>query len=132
MTIEVKYIDTFSAAKLKPSSYRHHLDALGLDEQATERIVAKGGSQFLRSVMLTDSVRRGGLTGDGTGIEHAAAVVLARADDRSAQRVTEAVGEHDLAARTGLWSHETFFDAAARQPALRNWAERMRERYVSP
>jgi hypothetical protein len=129
ITVEVKYVDTFSPKKLEPANYREHLEALGITEPA--ELVELDASQFLRSVMLTDSVRRRGLRGDG-GFDKAMAVVLCRADDASAHEVVDAVTKACSAAdlTIALWTHEQFFDAAATEPALRDWARAMHQRYV--
>ena len=50
------------------------------------------------------------------------AVVLARADDTSARRVTDRFAKLDLPTATGLWTHTAFLDAAGHQPALADWA----------
>ena len=129
LSIEVKYVDTFSRAKLDYDRYREHLEAVGLDRNATEALVAVGASQFLRSVLLTESVRRHGVRGND-GVNHALAVVLGRGDDKRARRVVEALAEHDMPTRVAYWSHEQFLDAAAAQPELSEWAAAMRQRYV--
>lgn len=131
LSIEVKYVDTFSAKKVDYDRYDEHLTALGLSRRATDRLVAAGGSQFLRSLMLTDSVRRRGVRGEGR-IDHSLAVVLARSGDRQARRVVDAFQEHDLPTRVAFWSHEDFFDACEEQSELATWARRMRRRYVLP
>ncbi|RYP88113.1 hypothetical protein EKO23_04555 [Nocardioides guangzhouensis] len=131
VTIEVKYIDTFSAKKVDYDRYEEHLVALGLSRETTNQLVTDGCSQFLRSVMLTDSVRRHGVRGDG-GVDQSMAVVLARSDDKQARRVVESVKRHDLPTMVDLWSHEDFFDACAEQDALANWALLMRRRYILP
>jgi hypothetical protein len=61
VSIETKYVDNFSRAPLKRALYQEHLEALGLDADATAAIVRAGGSQFLRSALLTASVYRRGL-----------------------------------------------------------------------
>lgn len=129
LTVEVKYIDTFSAKKLDYDWYEPHLTRLGLSRRAVEELVAEGCSQFLRSILITDSVRRQGIRG-ASPIDHALAVVLARSDDRKAQQVVDAIASHNLPTRVGFWSHERFFDECEGQPALEDWAGRMRRRYV--
>ena len=84
ITIEVKYTDTFSPAKLDPADYEAALQELGLDTAAAQRLVEAGASQFLRSVLLTDSVRRGGKSG-GDPVDDVLAVVLCRDDDHKAR-----------------------------------------------
>lgn len=131
VTIEVKYVDTFSAKKVEFDRYEEHLTALGISEDATNELVASGCSQFLRSVMLTDSVRRNGVRGDG-GIDRALAVVLARGNDRQAKRVVQALCEIRLPTAVAFWSHEQFFSACEEQTDLAAWAKRMRRRYILP
>lgn len=131
LTIEVKYVDSFSAKPLKFERYRSHLDAVGLDATTTDALVTSGGSQFLRSVLLTDSIRRHGVDSDGDRPEQVLAVVLGRRDDQRARRVVEQVGRSlTSAVPVAYWSHEQFLDAAARQPELADWAEAMWYRYV--
>lgn len=132
VTVEVKYIDSFSPAKLNPSRYAPHLDALGLGDAAVQELVRVQGSQFLRSVMLTESVRRHGIDGTGAGVDRGLAVVLARGDDRSARRVADAFGQHQMPTSTAMWTHEQLFNAAGNQPSLQKWAQRMAERYLPP
>lgn len=136
LTIEVKYTDSFSSKRLDPerSPYDAHLAALGLAKDQTYKLIESGGSQFLRSVMLTDSVRRHGIGGqvnNGRGIERALAVVLARADDTTAKKVTDQFAKLNLPTATGLWTHDGLLDAAGRQPELADWAQRMKSRYLN-
>lgn len=133
LTIEVKYVDSFSRAKLGAKRYARHLEAVSLDAEATDELVSTGCSQFLRSVLLTDSVRRGGLTGvpgDEARIEHSLAVVLAREDDQTARDVVDRLRAHELPTATSLWTHREFFLAAKQQAELRQWAVQMLDRYV--
>lgn len=132
VTVEVKYTDSFSRAALSPDRYAEALAASGFDRSAAEEIVRAGGSQFLRSVLLTDSIRRTGVDGDGPPLDHALAVVLCREDDQSAAKVVTAIGERRPGTPVGLWTHRAFFEAAARQPELSAWARRMQERYLLP
>ncbi len=134
VTIEVKYTDTFSSKPVDWSRYEDHLTALGLDEAATSALVKSGCSQVLRQVMITDSVRRSGLTsavGSHGRVDAGLAVVLAREDDRTARRVVddldEAVGT-DIPVR--FWSHRQLFTAATNVPGLRDWAKAMIARYL--
>lgn len=129
VSIEVKFVDTFSPKRLKYENYQDHLDASGLDEAAWKDIVAKGGSQFLRSVLLTDSLRRQGLSG-GREVDRTLAVVLARSDDRSAVKVVKTIAGYQPSTPVDFWSHGDFLDACAAQPELAEWAARMRARYV--
>lgn len=129
LTVEVKYVDSFSPTKLTWKRYSDLLSKLGLDEAATQTIVDAQGSQFLRSVLLTESVRRYGVRGEGD-IEQAMAVVLARAADSSAVRVVDAVRAHSMPTAVGFWSHEALFAATAEQPELATWTEDMRSRYL--
>jgi hypothetical protein len=135
LTVEVKYVDTFSRKPLDIDRYAWHLDAVGLTRDAAGALVARGCSQFLRSVLLTDSVRRGGLgglPGDGPQIEHALAVVLAREDDQTATTVVNDVSGNHLPTVSSLWTHRQFFTAAQQQPELSGWAKQMSDRYLLP
>lgn len=131
ITVEVKYVDTFSPRKLDPAHYTRHLEALGITESAATELAELGASQFLRSVMLTESVRRRGLRNDG-GLDTAVAVVLCRPDDTQARQVVEAVAQACTASalKIALWTHAQLFDAAADEPALHDWAQAMRRRYL--
>lgn len=134
--MEVKYVDTFSPARLDPTSERYaaHLSGVGIGPAAAATLVDTGCSQFLRSVLLTDSVRRTGIQGTpgGATVDHTMAVVLARGDDDTARKVVAAVGAHPTPTATAFWSHEDFFTAAARQPALAGWAQQLQRRYLLP
>ena len=129
LTIEVKYVDTFSPTKLVTKRYATLLHQIGLDDAATQQIVNAGGSQFLRSVLLTDSVLRHGVRRAG-GVDHAMAVVLGRAEDRAAARVVAALQRHTMPIAVGLWSHESLFAATAQESELATWAEQMQRRYL--
>ncbi|CAN5710465.1 hypothetical protein BH11ACT8_BH11ACT8_02460 [soil metagenome] len=134
ITVEVKYTDSFSTMPVSWGRYQEHLTALGLDETATAALVKAGCSQVLRQVMMTDSVRRRGLT-SGAGaegrVDAGMAVVLAREDDRTAQRVasvlSDAVG---TTIPVRFWSHRELLDQARRIDFLRSWAEEMSARYL--
>ncbi|WP_344152042.1 PGN_0703 family putative restriction endonuclease [Nocardioides koreensis] len=129
VTVEVKYVDTFSPTKLDPECYAAALSEIGLAPVDAKEIVDQGGSQFLRSVLLTDSVRRTGVRGEG-GVDQAMAVVLTRGDDSRAASVVSALHQHAMPTSVALWSHENFFNAASSQPALLEWAARMSDRYL--
>lgn len=129
VSLEVKYVDTFSSEKVTWQRYAAQLTAAGLDEESMTEIVAAGASQFLRSVLLTDSLRRIGLR-DGREVDRTLAIVLARGDDASARKVVRKVAEYERHTPVAYWSHEEFFAACAAQPELAGWAERMRRRYV--
>lgn len=135
VTIEVKYVDTFSARPVVWDRYEKHLTALGLDEAATAALVNAGCSQVLRQVMITDSIRRRGLaTGVGPGgrVDEAVAVVLAREDDETARGVAKTldrtVGD---TVPVWFWSHRHLFDEAAMVETLSGWAREMAVRYLS-
>lgn len=121
VTVEVKYTEPFSPAPLKEG---FDVSGAGLDAAAVDGLHGLGGTQFLRSVLLTDSVRRRGLCDD------VVAVVLARGDDDRARSVVGAVGTAVPAVPTLFWSIERFADAAATQPALAEWADVLGARYV--
>jgi hypothetical protein len=129
VSVEVKYVDTFSPAKLDLVRYAEHLSVAGIATRAASAIVAAGGSQFLRSVLLTESVRRRGIRGE-TSLECALSVVLGRHDDPLADRAVKAVEEQAPQLATARWSHRDLFDTASRQPELAEWARQMRRRYV--
>lgn len=129
VSVEVKYVDSFSPAVLELGRYHDHLTAIGLDDAATAAIVASGASQFLRSVLLTESVRRAGLRGESS-IEHSLAAVLGREDDRTADSAVDVVARHAPHVQVARWSHTQLFTAAGHQPVLAEWARQMGRRYV--
>ncbi|WP_256793252.1 hypothetical protein [Terrabacter sp. Ter38] len=129
VSVEVKYVDTFSAKKVTWERYATQLASAGLDEGSMTRIVAAGGSQFLRSVLLTDSLRRHGLRRRHE-VHRTLAVVLGRQDDRNARKVVQTIAACQPHTPVAYWSHEDFFDACAAQPELARWAGRMQRRYV--
>ena len=134
LTIEVKYTDTFSSAPVAWSRYEHQLTALGLDQAATIALVQAGCSQVLRQVMITDSVRRRGLTSDvgpSGRVDAGLAVVLARQDDKVARRVVQALDEA-VGSRVPVrfWSHRHLLAEAGNVNELRGWADAMTARYL--
>ncbi|MGD9525536.1 MAG: hypothetical protein AB7V44_01975 [Pseudonocardia sp.] len=129
VSVEVKYVDSFSPARLDPTDYAEHLAATGIGTDAASAIVAAGGSQFLRSVLLTESVRRTGIRGESR-LDRALSVVLARADDPTAERAVHVLQKQAPAVATARWSHDELFAAAGRQDGLAEWARRMNRRYV--
>lgn len=129
VSVEVKYIDSFSAKALDPKRYKQHLEAIGLSLEATQAVVAGGGSQFLRSVLLTESVRRSGLR-KGPGVDGCVSVVLAREDDGSADKVFRLIDGLASGVQVARWSHARLLTVAAGHPELADWAHRMRCRYV--
>lgn len=129
LSIEVKYVDSFSRAPLDPEHYRKHLAALGLDPGARSKLVKGGASQFFRSVMLTESVRNIGLRGESS-VDSAISVVLARADDTAADSAVDLIAAHTNEAKVARWTHDSLLDAAGRQPELAEWARQVRRRYV--
>jgi hypothetical protein len=131
VSIETKYIDSFSRARLDPERYRRHLEAIGLSPRAVEAIVERGASQFLRSVLLTDSVRRSGIRGEDR-IDHQVAAVLARGEDTSADDAVEALADHLPKAGVARWSYGDLFAATAQRPDLAQWTREMKCRYTLP
>lgn len=129
VSVEVKYVDSFSPAPLDPGRYRGHLDATGIGQEAATAILEAKSSQFLRSVLLTESVRRSGIRGEAR-LDRALSVVLAREDDTSADDAVRVLREQAPQVRTARWSHSAFLTAAARRPELAEWARQMRRRYV--
>lgn len=131
LTIEVKYVDSFSAKKLDPTRYAAALECAGIALKDACSLIEAGGSQFLRSVLLTDSVRRRGVAGSSnTRVDSSVAVVLGRSDDTMAQHVVELSDQLQLPVRVAYWSHQDFCDAAAREPSIAGWAAQMADRYV--
>ncbi|SDD58297.1 hypothetical protein SAMN05216174_113148 [Actinokineospora iranica] len=131
VTVEVKYVDSFSPQKLDIPKYASHLEEAGIAEADANDLVNLGASQFLRSLLLTNSVRQRGLRGD-SHFDQALAVILCRADDQRAHKVVEAVGQACSAPglTVGMWSHEQLLSKAAAEPALHEWAQSMQRRYV--
>lgn len=129
VTIEVKYIDRFSRERLDQSEYERALAGVGLDLAATTRLIDAGASQFLRSVLLTESVRRGGTSGVET-LDHALAVVLCREDDSTARKIADAVGDAQKAVPVALWSLARLLEVAGRHAELAEWADAVHARYL--
>ena len=129
LSVEVKYVDSFSPSPLEPKWYADHLSASGIDEEAVSAIVDAGASQFLRSVLLTESVRRHGLRGE-TGIDRALSVVLARDDDPAADNAVRVLQEHVPRVATARWGHTALLTAAGRRAELAEWARQMLRRYT--
>lgn len=131
LTIEVKYVDSFSPAELVKRRYADALEACGISDEQADDLISAGGSQFLRSVLLTDSVARRGIAGSTTPqIDQTIAVVLGRADDDRAKRGVERFKALDLPVATGYWTHDQFCDAGAATGSLATWADDLRRRYV--
>ncbi|MBW0105645.1 hypothetical protein [Pseudonocardia sp. KRD291] len=128
ITIEVKYTDEFSRDRLKKAGradrYEHLLKRLGLAEGDVEALHRAGRTQFLRSVLLTESVRANGECDD------VLAVVLGRADDDRARSVVQAVAAAVPSVPVRYWSITGLLDVAAEHPDLSDWAESMAGRYV--
>lgn len=129
LTVEVKYTDDFSRAPLDPAGYRAGLDRLGIGRERAGQLVAGKASQFLRSVLLTDSVRHGGRSPE-RAVDEVLAVVLCRDDDAAARRVVDLVGNAQSAVSVALWGLGAALDVMARQEALTDWADAVRARYV--
>ena len=129
ITVEVKYVDTFSSAKLNPDDYRDALERVGMNIETAQSLVDSGASQFLRSVLLTESVRRGGTSGRAP-FDEAVAVVLSRDDDATAASVVRLVRRAQAGVPVQHWGLRRFTDAAARQTDLAAWANRLRARYL--
>lgn len=124
ITVEVKYTEPFSRTALRDDNpfYDDALTALGLGDRKRD-LHENGCTQFLRSVMLTDAVRRNGDCDD------VLAVVLGREDDSRARSVVQRLGEAQSRVPVSYWSLREFTGACAQQPALADWAARMAARY---
>ncbi len=138
LSVEVKYTDSFSPAfrndelDRKVVQHRPHLSELSIDEQRGRDLLGtRATSQFLRSVMITDSLVRRGLDGHDR-LDGGIAVVLAPAEDRTARLAVGTIGAAlgTTRLRTAFWSLEEFLDQAAEEAALSAWADRMRRRYL--
>lgn len=125
ITVEVKYTEPFSPGPIAGDPrYAGALTALGLTDDDAVALAPSGGTQFLRSVLLTDAVRR------RHGIDEVLAVVLGRSDDATARDVVARVGQAVPDVPTAYWSHEDFLTVCGARPALTEWADRMHRRYV--
>ena len=129
ISIEVKYTDSFSPAKLEPKEHRLLLDEIGIDADTTKALVGGGCSQFLRSVLLTHSVGRGGKARRAP-LDSAMAVVLCRDNDATAQKVVDLLRSAQSTVPVMLWGLGSFLDAAARRPELADWADTVHARYL--
>lgn len=133
VSVEVKYTDSFSTQPVSWTRYEDQLSAIGLSEKTTEELVKAGCSQVLRQVMITASVGRIGLVpdvGESGRVQEVLTVVLARGDDHTARKVVDTLSAA-VSVPVQYWSHADLFAAAARQPALADWAARMAERYLA-
>jgi hypothetical protein len=128
-TVEVKDTDRFSAAAVEPRRLAEALHNVGIDDPGAERLVAAGGSQFLRSVLLTDSVRRGGRSGVDP-LDAALAAVLSRDDDRTAATVVQRMAEEQTTVPVAWWCLGAFLDVVGRHGELADWVDAMRARYL--
>jgi hypothetical protein len=129
LTVEVKYTDRFSSAPLDPIRYADALRSAGIDDDTAARLVAAGASQFLRSVLLTNSVRHGG-TLRVDPLDEVLAVVLSRDDDRTAKAVVERLADEQTAVPVAWWGLADFLEVAGRQVEFAEWADAMRARYL--
>jgi hypothetical protein len=129
ITVEVKYVDPFSRPLLDPQRYADALAAVGISAENTTAVIGSHGSQFLRSVLLTDSVRRGGRTGVAVA-DSALAVVLSREDDPVARDVVHDLARVQTSVPVAWWTLTSFFDAVAQELEMVEWADSMRARYV--
>lgn len=129
LTIEVKYTDRFSSAPLDPVRYADALRRVGIDDDTAAHLVKAGASQFLRSVLLTDSVRCGGTSGVDP-LDAALAVVLSRDDDGVAEAVVERLAEEQSAVPVAWWGMTAFLEVAGRQVEFSGWADAVRARYL--
>ena len=139
LSVEVKYTDSFSAGfrndVLARKAVQHgpHLADLGIDPgRGRELLGATATSQFLRSIMITDSLVRRGLRGTDS-LDGGIAVVLALDHDRTAREAVDTVGAAlgTTRVRTAFWSLEGFLERAGENPALAEWARTMRRRYLT-
>ncbi|MEJ2888729.1 PGN_0703 family putative restriction endonuclease [Actinomycetospora aeridis] len=138
LSIEVKYTDDFSSGvaardlATKLEQYRPHLDALGIGDARREPLLRGRTFQFLRSVMLTDSVVRRGLRGDDR-LDGGLATVVAPAADAVAREAVATVSAALGTTRTqvAFWSLDDLLDGCADQAPLQVWADTMRRRYLT-
>ena len=134
VTVEVKYIDTFSRDKKnadKDAKYRRFSQQFGMADGAFDQLGGPSTRQLLRNVLLTESVRRGGRDG-GTTFDDAITLVLARDDDAAARRAVDAVDRHrgSLPTAVAFLGHGELADGAGRVGDLSPWAVDFRRRYV--
>lgn len=132
VSIEVKYIDSFSRAPVTWNRYRHHLEAIGVDEVLLAHLVSANCSQVLRQVMITESLLRTGLVPGALGqgrVDDAVSVVLGRAKDARAREVVRTL-RVDAGLAVQFWSISELLTACADVATLRDWAARMSVRYL--
>ncbi len=131
ITIEVKYTDRFSTKALEAERYVEALSAVGLDTAATAQLVKAGASQFLRSVLLTNSVLHGGRSGVEP-LDAVLAVVLGRDDDSTAREIVELVAAKQTVVPVAWWALGTFLNIASKHDELAEWADAVGARYLLP
>jgi hypothetical protein len=136
VSVEVKYVDTFSRdpkSEAKDKKYRRFCEEFGMAATAFGELGGPATRQLLRNVLLTESVRSGGLNGE-TAFDEAVTLVLARDDDTAAQRAVTAVDQQRgcMPTAVAFAGHGQFADAAAQVDDLTAWAVDFRCRYVAP
>jgi hypothetical protein len=137
IAVEAKYIDTFSRDRgdktgEKDRKYRRRCEEFGMTQAAFDALGGDRTRQLLRNVLLTESVRRGGRSGESPLFDEALTVVLARDDDEAARTAVAAVEQERGALPTAVTfiGHGELADAAAGVDELAEWAGRFRRRYV--
>ncbi|MCW2705563.1 MAG: hypothetical protein JWQ37_3558 [Blastococcus sp.] len=137
IAVEAKYIDTFSRDRRdktgeKDRKYRRLCEEFGMTQAAFDALGGDRTRQLLRNVLLTESVRRGGRSGESPLFDEALTVVLARDDDEAARTAVAAVEQERGALPTAVTfiGHGELADAAAGVDELAEWAGRFRRRYV--
>ncbi|MFW3171346.1 hypothetical protein [Geodermatophilus sp. CPCC 206100] len=111
--------------------YRACCRGFGMAEGAFAELRRHDTRRLLRTVLLTESVRRGG-RGGGPVFDEALTVVLSRDDDAAARSAVRAVQARRGRLRTDVRyvAHRQLADAAAGIDDLADWAGGFRRRYV--
>ena len=134
VAVETKYVDSFSrdpANADKDAKYLKFCRCFGMADHAFEELRGPATRQLLRNVLLTESVRRGGQTGQDV-FDDAVTVVLARADDAAARSAVAAADRQrgGLATAVRFVGHGEFAAAASAVAELADWAQEFRRRYI--
>jgi len=125
--IEVKYTEPFSQRPYDRPEYRRVTRDCGLFvDDAADRLREPATNQLWRQVLLTASLTRA----EGYAGGHAAVLTL-EGDGGAAKAVAGLTAElRSAAGRPLVGSLERLVTAAAEQPALGEWAEALRTRYL--
>jgi hypothetical protein len=134
VAVETEYVDSFSRdpdPERSDPRYDAACRSSAMADGAWTALRGHATRQLARTVLLTESVRRGGALGTPR-FDDALTVVLARDDDAAARAAVDAVHAQRGGLATGVrfLGHRELADAAERVRELRPWATAFRRRYL--